>query len=302
MSLREFGMLLALGALWGASFVFIRVAAPALGPFVLVEGRVALASLALVAYLAVIGGLATLRPVRERWRGFLLLGTLNAAVPFVLISVAQLRLTASFGAILNSTTPLFAAVIGAVWLGDALTARKVVGLVFGIAGVAVLVGWSPIPVDALLFLAVLASLGAALFYGIGGSYAKKSFAGIPPLAMAVGQLGGAAVVVAPFAGAEAATGGADLSAVVVASMLALALVSTAAAYLIYFRLLASVGPTKTLTVTLLVPVFGTFFGAALLAEPFGGGTLPGLVMILASVLFVNEVRFGKSPKQPAEAR
>lgn len=286
MSLRDLGLLVALGALWGASFIFIRVAAPALGPFALVEFRVFLAAAALAVYAIFLGNALG---IRERWRGFVLLGGLNAAIPFSLISVAQLELTASFGAILNSTTPLFGAIVAAVWIGDPFTKRKTIGLVMGIAGVAVLVGWSPLPITLALVLAVCASLTASLFYGIGSVYAKRNFAGIPPLGLAIGQLSGAAAVVLPFAVADAPS---EVPPTPVAfSVLALALLSTAVAYLIYFRLIASVGPTKTLTVTFLVPVFGVFLGSLVLGESVGGGTLPGLAIILASVFLVNEVRF-----------
>ncbi len=287
MSVRDLGLLTALGALWGASFIFIRVSAPALGPFALVEFRVFLAAAALAVYALAIVGKSL--EIRHRWKGFLLLGALNAAIPFSLISIAQLELTASFGAILNSTTPLFGAMVAAVWIGESLTARKIIGLVMGVAGVAVLVGWSPMPLDLALVLAVAASLTAALFYGIGSVYAKRSFTGIPPLGLAIGQLAGAAVVVLPAAAADLPREAPSTA--VAVSVLALALLSTAVAYLIYFRLIASVGPTKTLTVTFLVPVFGVFLGAWILSEPIGAGTLAGLAIILASVFLVNEIRF-----------
>lgn len=292
MSLKDLGLLTALGALWGASFVFIRVAAPVIGPFALVEFRVFLAALALAVYALFLGKALG---IRERWRGFLILGGLNSAIPFCLISVAQLELTASFGAILNSTAPLFGAIVAAVWIGDPFTARKVSGLVMGVVGVAVLVGWSPVPVTLALVLAVLASLAASLFYGISGVYAKRNFAGIPPLGLAIGQLSGAAVVVLPAAAADLP--GEVPPVPVGASVLALAFLSTAVAYLIYFRLITSVGPTKTLTVTFLVPVFGVSLGALVLGEPLGGGTLPGLAIILASVFLVNEVRLRRAPAQ-----
>lgn len=294
MSLRELGLLFALGALWGVSFIFIRVSAATLGPFTLVELRVGLAVLALVGYALAFGAFGGLAAVRERFGGFLLLGTLNAAIPFALISAAQIELTASFGAILNSTTPMFGAIVAAVWLGDAMTGRKVAGLLLGIVGVGVLVGWSPIPLSAIVLVSIFASLAASFFYGLGSAYAKRNFVGIPPLSMAVGQLGGAGLVTLPFALYDASDVRAgELSAAVIGAVFGIALLSTALAYLIYFRLITSVGPTKTLTVTFLVPAFGVLLGALLLDEPIGGGTLPGLAIILASLVLVNEVRFRK---------
>src|SRR5215213_2230545 len=230
---RDFAGLFLLGALWGGSFLFIRVAVPALGPFLLVELRVGLAAAALFLYALAAGSMPK---IRGRWRSFFVLGFLNAAVPFSLISAAEIHLTASLAAIL---------------------------------------------------LAVAAMLLASLSYALGATYAKRSFSNIPPLGMAIGQLGGAVALLLPLAVVslpETAP-----STVVTLSMLGLAFVSTAVAYLIYFRLIENVGPTSTLTVTLLVPVFGLLFGVLLLDEPFGFGTLAGLGIILTSVVLITGI-------------
>lgn len=176
---KDFAGLILLGALWGGSFLFIRVAVPALGPFLLVDLRVGLAVAALFLY-----ALATSRvpKIRYHWRSFLTLGFLNAAVPFSLISAAEIHLTASLAAILNSTTVMFTAVVAAVWMGEALTARKVVGII----GVTVLVGWDPISVNGIVLLSMVAMLGATLSFALGATYAKQAFSGIPPLGMAIG--------------------------------------------------------------------------------------------------------------------
>jgi drug/metabolite transporter (DMT)-like permease len=273
-----------LGALWGGSFLFIRVAVPALGPFLLVELRVGLAATALFLYALVAGSMPK---IRGRWRSFLVLGFLNAAVPFSLISAAEIHLTASLAAILNSTTVMFTAIVAAVWMGDALTARKVVGIVLGIVGVTVLVGWDPLPLNGAVLLAVAAMLLASLSYALGATYAKRSFSGIPPLGMAIGQLSGAVVLLLPMAVVSVPERAP--STVVTFSMLGLAFLSTAVAYLIYFRLIENVGPTSTVTVTLLVPVFGLLFGVLLLEEPFGPGTLAGLGVILTSVVLITGI-------------
>ena len=273
-----------LSALWGGSFLFIRVAVPALGPFLLVELRVGLAAAALCLYALAAGSMPK---IRGRWKSFLVLGFLNAAVPFSLISAAEIHLTASLAAILNSTTVMFTAIVAAVWMGDALTARKAIGIVLGIVGVSVLVGWDPLPLNGAVLLAVAAMLLASLSYALGATYAKRSFSGIPPLGMAIGQLSGAGALLLPLAvvsvPAEAP------STVVALSMLGLAFLSTAVAYLIYFRLIDNVGPTSTLTVTLLVPVFGLLFGVLLLDEPIGFGTLAGLGIILTSVVLITGI-------------
>jgi drug/metabolite transporter (DMT)-like permease len=273
-----------LGALWGGSFLFIRVAVPALGPFLLVELRVGLAATALFLYALAAGSMPK---IRGRWRSFLVLGFLNAAVPFSLISAAEIHLTASLAAILNSTTVMFTAIVAAVWMGDALTARKALGIVLGIVGVSVLVGWDPLPLNGAVLLAVAAMLLASLSYALGAIYAKRSFSGIPPLGMAIGQLSGAVVLLLPMAVVSVPERAP--STVVTFSMLGLAFLSTAVAYLIYFRLIENVGPTSTVTVTLLVPVFGLLFGVLLLEEPFGPGTLAGLGVILTSVVLITGI-------------
>ena len=278
-----------LGALWGGSFLFIRVAVPALGPFMLVELRVGLAAAALFLYALAAGSMPK---IRGRWRSFLVLGFLNAAVPFSLISAAEIHLTASLAAILNSTTVMFTAIVAAVWMGDALTARKAIGIVLGIVGVSVLVGWDPLPLNGIVLLAVAAMLLASLSYALGATYAKQSFSGIPPVGMALGQLGGAVALLLPLAVVSLPERAP--STVVTFSMLGLAFLSTAVAYLIYFRLIENVGPTSTVTVTLLVPVFGLLFGVLLLEEPFGPGTLAGLGIILTSVVLITGIAPRKS--------
>src|SRR5215204_1734533 len=163
--------------------------------------------------------------------------------------------------------------------------RKAIGIVLGIVGYSVLVGWDPLPFIVAVLFAVAAMLLASLTYALGATYAKRSFSGIPPLGMAIGQLSGAVVLLLPMAVVSVPERAP--STVVTFSMLGLAFLSTALAYLIYFRLIENVGPTSTLTVTLLVPVFGLLFGVLLLEEPFGPGTLAGLGIILTSVVLIT---------------
>jgi drug/metabolite transporter (DMT)-like permease len=290
---KDLGALMLLGALWGGSFLFIRVAVPALGPFVLMELRVGLAVVALTLYVVVVGRLSKLR---SRWREFLIIGTVNTAIPFSLIAAAEIYLTASLAAILNSTTVLFTALVAAVWMGDPLTRRKVVGVILGIVGVAVLVGWDPIELSGVILLSVGAMLAASLSYALGAVYIKRTFKGIPPLSMSLGQLTGGAIILLPLAAASLP--GERPSAAITLCVLGLALLSTAVAYLLYFRLIENVGPTSTVTVTLLVPLFGLLFGVLLLDEPFGWGTLAGLAIILSSVTLVTGIDLGGTREEP----
>lgn len=279
---RDLAMLGALGAIWGSSYLFIRIAAPALGTLVLVTVRVLLAGGVLLVY-----ALATRQApeLRSRWKPFLALGVINSALPFVLITNAVQHLNASIAAILNATTPLFTALVAAAWLKDSLTARKVAGLALGLTGVAVLVGWSPLPLSAAVLLAAAQSLLAALCYGIGNVLVKVAFKGAKPLTMTIGQQLASGAVLTPFAiiGAPAA----QPTTVSVLALLALALLCTAFAYLLYFRLLDSVGPTQTSLVTFLVPFFSLLWGGLLLNEPISVAVLAGLGFILGSVALVT---------------
>ena len=286
MGARDLGALILLAALWGASYIFIRVAVPALGPFVLMGARVALASGALALYAVLLA--RGMPKFRSRWKEFLIVGATNSAIPFTLIAAAELELTASLAAILNSTTALFVAVVAAVWIGESLTVKKVVGLLLGFAGVVVLVGWDPVPLNGAVLLAVGAMLAASLSYAVGGVYVKRTFAGVSPLAMTIGQQGAAAAILLPLAAASLPREAPPLPTTL--SALALALLCTAVAYLLYFRLIENVGPTKTLAVTFLIPVFGLLFGVVLLDEPVGLGTLVGFAIISYGVALVTEVR------------
>ena len=280
-------LLAALATLWGGSYFFIRVAVPEFGPAALVALRV------------VIGGLllwgmarAFRRPivVRQHLPRLAILGLLNAALPFMLISTAELHLTASFAAILGATVPLFAAAFGARLLGERLGASRLTGLLLGIVGVAVMVGWGPMALDLTTGLSVLALLVASASYASSGIYTKLKLKGVSTYSLALGQQIGALVwLVVPGAVLLPRT---VPSSAAMGALLALGALSTALAYLIFFKLLERVGPTKTTTVTYLIPIVGMLAGALVLGEPLTGGMLVGLVLVLASVLLVNEVRIG----------
>ena len=282
MSRKDFATLLLLAFAWGASFLFMRIASPELGPVFTTELRVTLAGAALLAY-----ALLTRRKlgILKHWRQFLLLGAVNAALPFTLICMAELRLSASLAAILNATTPMFAALAAWGIRQEKPGLAKLAGLLIGLLGVAVLVGWSPIPLTGAVLLSVGFSLGAALSYAFGGLYASRVGRGLTPLALAAGQQVGASLVLLPLAVIYAPR---HLpSAAAVYSVLGLSLICTSVAYLLYFRLIASVGPVKTVSVTFLVPVFGLMWGVIFLHEPVYANTIAGLVIILLSVLLVN---------------
>lgn len=276
--------LVAVAALWGASFLFLRVAVHDLGPVALIEARVLLAGLAL---LAVVTLLRRQPAWRRDWKGYLVLGGISAAAPFTLIAAAELEITASLAAILNATTPLFALLLAAARLREPLTGRRLTGVLLGVVGVAVLVGAGPLQLNRGLILATAASLLAALLYAVGGIYAKTRFATTPPITVATGQqLGAAALLLLPTLALPPTR---TPTPTVTAAVLALALASTALGFALFYRLVARLGPTGALSVTFLVPVFGLAWGATFLGEQLTPGTGLGLLIVLSSIALVTDI-------------
>jgi drug/metabolite transporter (DMT)-like permease len=284
MRAKDVAALLFLSALWGGSFLCMRIAAPVLGPVVLIELRVLIAGVALLLYATMTKSKLDLR---ARWRHYLVIGILNSAIPFTLIATAELHLTAGFAAVLNATSPLFGAVVAAAWIKEALTAKKVVGLVLGLLGVAVLVGWSPLPLSATLAFSIAASLAAAACYGFAGVYTKVNVQGVSPLALATCSQLGASLFLLPLTPVVPTKHLPTLSATL--AVATLALLCTAVAYLLYFWLIENVGPTKALTVTFLVPVFGVLWGVILLGESLTLSSIIGFGIILTGAGFVTGV-------------
>lgn len=292
MSLLQLAALISLGAIWGASYIFIRIAVEPLGPIFLMFVRVALTGLILIAYARLRGQRLN---IRGHWRKFLALGFLGSALPFTLIAWAELTVTASMAAILMSTTPLFTTFVAAVGLGEELTLAKLIGAVLGIIGVAITVGGGEMQLSADVIAATLALLGATLSYALGGVFAKRAFKGLNNMSMSSGQLIAAAFILAPVSLADLPHEAPPLEAVW--ATLALIVICTAIAYQLYYYLIISAGPTKALTVTLLVPVFGVVFGALLLGESISPGIIVGLLVVLISVGLVTGLI---SPKRPRE--
>ena len=268
--------LLILGAIWGSSYIFIRILAPAIGPMMTVETRLVIGGAALILYLRAIK-----LPVEwsRHWKHYLAVGAINSAVPFLLYAFAALYIPASYSVILNSSAPLFGAIFAALWLGERLTSRKILGLVIGAAGVALVARAGPVTITPAITLAIVACLLAAACYALAGVYVKKVAAQVEPLAIAGGShISAALLLLAPtvFGYQEIA-----LTPRIAGSVLALALLCSAIAYLFYFRLLADVGPTKALTVTFLMPAFGMVWGAVFLHETITGPMIAGCALILA---------------------
>lgn len=276
--------LLLLAALWGGSFLFMRIAAPVLGPVWLIELRVLIAGLAL---LPILIRLNLWSEVRPRIMPLFIAGCINSGIPFVLLAFASVHLPAGFTSILNATSPLFGAIVAAVWLKERFTVGRALGFVLGFAGVAVLIGWKPIAPTPLVLAAIAASLLAALMYAIGAPYIKRRLAGVSPFVFAAMSQLGAAVLLFPALPFTIPV--AVPTPFVLLSVLALALLSTAFAYVLYARLIQNIGSTRALTVTYLVPLFALLWGRIVLAEPITPSMLVGCGLILLGTAIANDL-------------
>lgn len=270
-------MLLALSLLWGGSFLFGAIAVVEVPPLTLAWARVAVAAVALAATAA----LAGVRLPRDgaSWRRFALMGLLNNAIPFSLIFWGQTRLGAGIASILNATTPLFTGLVAHVATADErLTPARLAGVLAGLAGVATMLGPALEGGFAGPALAYLACAAAAFSYALAGVYGRR-FRDLPALVPATGQLAASAVLLAPAAGIAAMTMPAFPSATAAGAVLALALASTALAYLLYFRILARAGATNLLLVTFLIPASAITLGIVLLGERLALRHWLGLALI-----------------------
>jgi drug/metabolite transporter (DMT)-like permease len=289
MSLLDLLLLILLSAIWGASYLFTRIAGPVLGPISLMAIRLFIAAGML---LALARSIRQAPDFRARWRQFLFIGAIGNAIPFVLIADAVIHLNASIAAILNATGPLFTTIVSTLWLRERLGLRKILGAGLGILGVSILVGWSPLAVTPTVLLATGQALLAALSYALTAVYARRHFADLSPLQAAVGQVCGGAVLLTPLMIVAPPPGAVTWP--ITLSVLALAVPCTVVAYFIYFRLIANTGPTKTSTVAFLIPLFAVVWAAALLGEPVNFGVLAGLGVILLSVWLV----LGEKKRRP----
>ncbi|WP_278348308.1 DMT family transporter [Stutzerimonas kunmingensis] len=280
--------LLALAAIWGASFLFLRIIAPVLGTFPTAFFRV---------FLATAGLLVILLLLRTRWdfRGklglCLVLGVINSGLPFALYSVAAQLVPAGYSAIFNATTPMMGVLIGALFFAEELTLAKIIGVFSGLGGVALLMRIGPVPFDTELLLGALACLGATACYGFGGFLTRRWInqgEGLDSEVVAFGSQLGAALCLLPLFGlsllnAPPVNWG---DSTVWLSLLGLGLVCTAFAYILYFRLLADIGPVKTLTVTFLIPPFGVLWGVIFLDEPLSWAYVQGGALIALALWLI----------------
>ena len=281
--------LVALSALWGASFLFMRIAAPEFGPLVLVEVRVLIAAIFLLPIFLL---RADVSELTSNWKKLSILSVMNSAAPFFLLTFATLSITGGFAGILNATAPIWAAMIAWVWLSDRFSLSRILGLLIGFAGVLLLV-WNKV---SLSFdgttVAILAGILAAVLYAIGGNYTKKHMSGMHPLAIATGSMIAAAIILLPVAVYLWPSAMPSLRSWIAVIIMGIA--STGVAYILYFRLIRNVGPAKAITVTYLIPAFAMLWGYIFIDEKVTPIMIVGCsVIFLGTALATGMLSFGR---------
>eukprot|EP01037_Dinobryon_pediforme_P012686 gene12686-12781_t len=283
----EWVLLLLLSVFWGGSFFFFKVLAAVLPPFTIVLGRVGIAALALNFYL--LARRDFMPSALALWRSFLVMGILNNVIPFTLIVFGETRINSGLASILNAATPVFA-ILSAHMLthNEKLSWNKGLGVIFGFAGVAVLIG-----PDALKGLAnadlfgELACLLAAFTYGFAGIYGRR-FKGMAPIKVATGQITASTLFLIPVAALAERPWTLPMPSLQTwAALLGIALVCTALAYMLFFRILAAAGATNVQLVTFLVPVSALFLGWLFLGEQLAANAILGMVIIGLGLLCID---------------
>ena len=288
--------LLGLAAIWGASFLFMRIIAPEIGTLPTAFFRVSIAAAGLLVMLAV---MRVNWDFQGKFKTILLLGVINSGIPATLYSVAAQVLPAGYSAIFNATTPLMGVLIGGLFFSERLTPSKVGGVCLGLFGVGVLTRAGPVAFDLELLTGALACLLATTCYGFAGFLARRWLdqrGGLDSRLAALGSMLGATLFLLPLFAYSAirhppaSWGGWH----VWLSLLGLGLMCTAFAYVLYFRLLTAIGPVRSMTTTFLIPPFGVLWGALLLDEPLSMAHLYGGVLIAGALWLV--LRPGKLAK------
>lgn len=262
----------------------MRMGAPDFGPVALVQLRMLIAALFLIPVLSLRVGL---RELPGNWRPLTMLGLCNSAIPFLLLTYSTLYVTAGFSSVINATAPLWSAVVAWAWLKERLPASGVIGVVIGFVGVAVLAGDAESLAIPGSTLAVAGAVSGAFFYGIGANYARRYTRHLHSLSVATGSMLFPAVLLAPLA--IAFWPESPPSARAWFAVIAMGIASTAVAYILYFRLIANVGPAKAITVAYLIPVFAMLWGGLLIDETVTGTMIVGCLVIFIGMALVTGV-------------
>ena len=287
MSTRSLLELILLAALWGASFLFMRIATPEFGAIALIEIRVLVAALFLLPIWWFKEAKTHTQNVKENAIPILVVGILNSAIPFVLFAYSTLYVTGGFASVINSTAPIWAAIVAWLWLQRKPSFDSTIGLACGVIGVTILVsGALSVSADS-IGLGIVAALGATVLYGIAANYISENLGNVSSLSISTFSQVGAALVLLPLAIFYFPSG--EISMRSWASVIVLGVFCTGFAYTLYFRLIANVGSDKAITVTFLIPVFGSGWGALFIGEAISLTMIIGTLIILTGTALVTGV-------------
>lgn len=276
-----------LAFIWGWSFLFIKVAVRGMTPATVAWGRVALGAAVMLVVLRARRTALPPRSERAQWRHFVVLAVTYNAVPFTLLAWAEQHISSALAAVLNASTPLFAAVLTAVLLGERLRRAQLAGLLLGFVGVAVAAGVGGGDLTGSSLWGELAVVGVSACYGFGFTYAQRHVAGIAPVVIAGGQLLAATVILFPVAAVTTVTQGFELTPTRALSIVLLGVVGTGIAYLINYRSIAELGSTKASVVTYLVPVVAVTVGVVFLHEAFEVGLVVGGALTIVGIAMLH---------------
>ena len=285
--------LLLLAFIWGWSFLFIKVSVEGMTPPMVACARVGLGAVVLL--LALRTTKRSLPRDGTMWRHFTVAALFGNAVPFTLLAWGEQRITSALTSVLNASTPLFTAVLAAVFLHDRLRRWQVAGLLLGFVGVGVAAGFGAGDVGHSSVIGSLAAVLAGLFYGMAFVYMRRHLTSIEPIVAASGQLVMATVLALPFALATSATSGLHLSLRRVLAISALGVIGTGVAYLLNYRIIADMGATRASLVTYIIPVVAVAVGVVVLGEPFQWRLVAGGVLIVAGIALLRERRIVRVP-------
>ncbi len=286
-----------LAAIWGWSFLLIKVAVGGMPPAAVAFTRVTLGMLVLLVVVRATG--LRLPAGREAWRHFAVVGLMGSALPFTLLAWGEQRISSALGAVLNAATPLFAALLVAVFLGQRLRRSQSLGLLLGFVGVGVAAGLGAGDLSGASLAGEAAAVGAGACYAVGIVYAKRHLSELSPLVAAAGQLVMATVLALPFAVASTAREGLDLTPRRLLAVCLLGILGTGLAYVLFYRVIADLGPTMAAAVTYLVPVMAVTVGLLFLHEPFHLRLVAGGALIVGGIVLLNGQ--GVRPRERVEA-
>ncbi len=285
MGTKEWVLLILLSILWGASFFFVEVVVVTMTPLTVVACRVGIAAFLLLVYVKVTGRMIPFDP--KIWGAFFILGALNNAIPFSLITWGQTHIDSSLASILNATTPVFSVVLAHfLTIEETLTKKRGVGVVFGWLGVAVLIGIDSLSGVGMKIAGQLAVLGAAVLYACAAIFGRR-FKHLDPAVVAAGMLTASTIMMVPAAFVFEMPLALAPTWTTWAALILLAAVSTALAYIIYFYILSKSGATNILLVTFLIPISAIFLGVVILREAPGWNAYTGMGLIFAGLVFID---------------